>query len=162
MQLNLKKPEPRYWEALAQAFLSEQELRNWGGPHLRLPLNLNQLDSQLDLAKWETRFVLSEPEQALVGFGQYQNRFQRCHLGRLFIWPHERNKGIGSLMIQSLARSGCQQFQCTEVSLWVLAGNPKALSLYRRLGFLEIPYPAPDPFSNSFFMAISLERLLAG
>ena len=70
----------------------------------------------------------------LVGFGQITLWVKCAEISDLIVHPDYRGQGIGTSMIQYLTRHVClQNIDCVE--LGVAESNPRALALYRRLGF---------------------------
>jgi ribosomal protein S18 acetylase RimI-like enzyme len=61
-------------------------------------------------------------------------RPQTAQLAALYVDPRDWHQGVGSdLLSAALERLRAERYR--EVSLWVLEGNERALSLYRRFGF---------------------------
>lgn len=70
------------------------------------------------------------------GFGQF-TLWPRCgEISDLIVVESERSKGIGTAMIQYLVRSA-REMQAGCVDIGVALSNPRALALYRRMGFRD-------------------------
>ncbi len=144
-------------ETVLAWFQSEAELRSWGGPQLQFPMDLNNLDTDLDLAHWSSYAM--KHAGTLVGFGQYCDRFSRCHLGRLAIAPSARGRGLIADLIRFLAQTGCAELGYLDVSLYVLENNDQAVRAYRKLGFQERPFPELPGLANCLYMISRLQAL---
>ncbi len=123
-------------------FPDRTSCQTWGGPGFRHPFTAATFpeDARLDsLPSW----VLVTPDGALAAFGQYYRRLGRCHLARLAVAPALRGRGIGGTLVRELCRLGAAELGVDTYSLFVLPGNERAERLYRRLGFLPMPYPEP-------------------
>jgi ribosomal protein S18 acetylase RimI-like enzyme len=133
-------------------FPDAQSCRIWGGPQFRFPFSETSFreDAKLDsLASW----MLVSIDGQLTGFGQYYLRLGHCHFGRLAIAPHARGRGLGGVLIREIAARGRAELGTHSYSLFVMHGNERALTLYRRLGFEERPYPEPSSMlAGSIFM----------
>lgn len=87
--------------------------------------------------------ALVDARGAMVGFGQYSERADCCHLSRLVIAPHLRGKQLGSRLIALLAAEGTKVLKLKRLSLFVNHDNTDALRLYLRLGFVATPFHDP-------------------
>ncbi|WP_319024677.1 GNAT family N-acetyltransferase [Microbulbifer hainanensis] len=112
----------------------------WGGPNFRYPFDAQ---SFVEDCRWGdlASFVLANASGELFAFGQYYNRLDRCHLGRLIVSPHQRGAGYGQQLVAELAEHGCRELGLRETSLFVLKDNPPARGLYQKLGFQFADYP---------------------
>ena len=54
-----------------------------------------------------------------------------------------------------MANWGSKEFSANEYSLFVIASNARAIALYRRLGFSEMPYPEPSPELETFIYMVA-------
>ncbi|WP_223789586.1 GNAT family N-acetyltransferase [Marinicella meishanensis] len=131
-------------------FASARDLLYWGGPDLTFPPELNRFKQQSKYHKSHSHVLRLGHE--VVAFGQFYNRLERCHLGRLAVSPKHRGQRLGEQLIEQLLRQGHQQLNLAEASLFVLNDNRPAMRLYRRMGFVERPYPKPIPLPNCVYM----------
>ncbi len=74
---------------------------------------------------------------ALIGFGQL-TVWPRCgEISDLIIRDDQRSRGLGTTIIQYLVRvSREMHLPCVEIG--AALSNPRAVALYRRLGFMDI------------------------
>lgn len=132
---------------------------SWAGPQFRFPFDQATFreDARVDhLPSWG----LPTADGSLGAFGQYYLRLGRCHLARLVVAPALRGHGIGGILIRELCERGCRELGTDSCSLFVLAGNASALTLYRRLGFAEATYPvSASMLEGSLYMIAPVERL---
>ncbi|WP_346838449.1 GNAT family N-acetyltransferase [Microbulbifer sp. SAOS-129_SWC] len=114
--------------------------QQWGGPTFRYPFDAETFAED---TRWRElpSFALQGAGGQLLAFGQYYERLQRCHLGRLIVAPEQRGRGWGSALITQLVARGCAELGVSECSLFVLKDNAPARALYRRLGFEYADYP---------------------
>lgn len=122
----------------------------WGGPDLTFPLEINQFKQESRYGKNHS-FVLKRSSE-LLAFGQFYRRLNRCHLGRLVVAPACRGQGFGEVLLEQLWQRGRTQLAASEASLFVLTHNQPAMRLYRRLGFVETPYPKAIPLPDCIYM----------
>lgn len=135
-------------------FRSLGELQTWGGPEFRFPfteMTFREDSKVRSLPTW----ALVEEDGKLAAFGQCYLRVGRCHFGRLAVSPSRRGRGYGTTLIRELARRGTAEFGVESMSLFVVATNPRAITLYRRLGFSEAPYPEPSPATDCFIYMVA-------
>jgi len=153
--MRLQAFEQRWLAELMGWFPDTDACRVWGGPGFRFPFTATTFreDARLDsLPTW----ALVDDDGRFVGFGQYYLRVGRCHLGRLVVAPARRGRGLGSTLVHELCRQGAAELGTQSCSLFVLPGNERALNLYRRLGFVPVPYPEAAPtFDGCVYMVRS-------
>ncbi len=135
-------------------FRNADETRTWGGPPFRFPFTEATFREDAKLSALPT-WSLVEDDGTLAAFGQCYLRVERCHFGRLAVSPKQRGRGIGTTLIREQARWGSAEFGVSEFSLFVIASNPRAIALYRRLGFSEMPYPEPSPELETFIYMVA-------
>lgn len=121
-------------------FPSEPELRQWAGPGFRFPYTPEQFYHDLKLDALASYCLFDEAGE-FIAFGQFYNRLQRCHLGRLVIAPDHRGKGLARYFVEMLERFGRQELELSASSLFVLQSNKPALRCYQKLGFKISEYP---------------------
>ena len=135
-------------------FPDETTLQTWGGPEFRFPFTETTFREDAKLKSLPT-WSLAQEDAALAAFGQCYLRAGRCHFGRLAVSPTLRGRGHGTTLIRELARWGAAEFGVDTFSLFVIASNPRAIALYRRLGFCERPYPEPSPATDGFIYMVA-------
>lgn len=80
--------------------------------------------------------IVVTDEANIVAYGQTTLWMQCAEISDLFVTPDYRSHGIGTAMIQYLTQYAIQRkIDCVE--LGVAESNPRALKLYRQLGFTE-------------------------
>lgn len=85
-----------------------------------------------------TAFALKSPRYGLIGFGQVRFLEQtHGHLAHIIVSPHHRGRGFGRILCTALMRKALCLHPITGYSLYVFPDNPKAIALYRSLGFTE-------------------------
>jgi ribosomal protein S18 acetylase RimI-like enzyme len=132
-------------------FSNEQELMNWSGPNFRYPFDLSSFMVDLKLSTLSS-FSLVSIESELLAFGQYYNRLEKCHLGRLIVNPNLRGKGIAAELMQKISNLGINDLKVKECSLFVLEHNTSAIKSYGKFGFLVVDYPEKMPLKNCLYM----------
>jgi len=73
-----------------------------------------------------------------VGFYWVEEREKVLHLHALILKPAFQGQGIGTQVLNTLRETYCPSFESIE--LGVHKSNPRALALYRRLGYQEVKY----------------------
>ncbi len=131
-------------------FNSEKSVFYWGGPDLSYPLQIKRFKTESKFHKSHS-YVLKEGRK-LLAFGQFYNRLDHCHLGRLVVSPQCRGQGVGRHLINALVEEGQMVLNVSKTSLFVLADNKPAMKLYKKLGFKESPYPKKIPLDNCLYM----------
>lgn len=74
---------------------------------------------------------------ALIGYGQVVQWTQCAEISDLVVSSRYRGQGIGTALIQHLVRAARQHPRCRCVDIGAALSNPRALALYRRLGFQD-------------------------
>jgi ribosomal protein S18 acetylase RimI-like enzyme len=73
---------------------------------------------------------------SILGYGQFTH-WPRCgEISDLMVAESQRSKGIGTAIIQYLVRAA-RDMDSECVDIGVALSNPRALALYRRLGFRD-------------------------
>jgi ribosomal protein S18 acetylase RimI-like enzyme len=140
---------------LMQWFPDARSLSNWGGPHFRYPYDDSTFRQDAGVDSLPSWMVVEGGSRRLLAFGQYYARVGRCHLGHLAVAPEMRAQGIGTHLIRQLCWRGAAALRLDEFSLFVLIRNQRAASLYRRLGFEPMTYPAPLPASEPMLYMVA-------
>lgn len=138
-------------EELMTWFSSKQELTDWAGPNFSYPFDLRSFNDDLQLDKIKS-FVLIANDSDMVAFGQFYQRLDKCHLGRLVVKPPCRGQGIAAQLIKHLSCIGLKQLQLTQCSLFVYAHNRPALNAYQSFGFSITPYPHALPDADCLYL----------
>jgi ribosomal protein S18 acetylase RimI-like enzyme len=128
---------------LMRWFPDSASLRQWGGPDFRFPFTEETFRKDVrldDVPAWE----IVSTDGALLAFGRYYPRSGRCHLAFLAVAPDMRGRGVGLKLVEELCTEGARTLSFDEYSLFVWQDNAVAVGLYRKLGFVEAPYPEPS------------------
>jgi ribosomal protein S18 acetylase RimI-like enzyme len=72
----------------------------------------------------------------IVGFGQMTRWGNRGEISNLVVHPDWRSKGVGTTLIRRLM-GVARENDLTEVEIGVAESNPRAMALYRKLGFRD-------------------------
>lgn len=81
--------------------------------------------------------VLCEVHGLPAGFGQLARWGQRAEISDLVVARGRRGQGIGSALIHCLLNLAALE-RFTAVEIGAALSNPRALALYRRLGFSDL------------------------
>ncbi len=146
----LKQPQRDDIGQIIQWIKTKEELFSWGGPNMRWPIELDSFCDDIKLNELQSYSLFEQG--LLVGFGQFYQRLNHAHLGRIIVNPDYRGKGYGKVLIEKLCQASKQQLQLNSNSLFVLNDNTAAKSLYAKLGFRKKAYPEPIPIPNCVFM----------
>ncbi|HSN72997.1 MAG TPA: GNAT family N-acetyltransferase [Steroidobacteraceae bacterium] len=143
-------------EHLAQLmtwFRTHRACRQWGGPRFRFPFDARSFRADARYDELPSYSLVRDSTGELLGFGQYYERGNLCHLARVAVCPLHRDRGIGAELVVRLAATGCAELETRGCSLFVLADNPAAVRLYERLGFRPAVWP-PDapPLEGGIYM----------
>ncbi|MGY8898865.1 MAG: GNAT family N-acetyltransferase [Paraglaciecola sp.] len=84
--MKLVKANDTHLTELMGWFEDEAQLVMWSGPGFRYPYDVVTFKQDLKLTTLPS-FSLLSPQGALLAFGQYYLRENRCHLGRLVVNP---------------------------------------------------------------------------
>jgi len=147
----LSQPLDEHFIELMTWFSNEAELSIWSGPNFSYPFNLSSFKRDLTLDSIKSLALLSN-DGALLAFGQYYLRLEKCHLGRLVVNPNMRGQGIAAHLIQTLSDLGKSDLNTTSCSLFVLAHNKSAMQAYTKLGFSMADYPETIALKNCLYM----------
>jgi len=138
--MNIVETEYYEIEILKSWFPDKESSYYWCGPGLRFPFSH---ESFLEDIHWEkmSTYSLRNGEGQFIGFGQYYEKLQRCHLARLVVSPSQRSMGVGHKFISRLMSVGMKGLGTNECSLFVVNYNEKAINCYQSLGFQKQEYP---------------------
>lgn len=132
-------------------FANEDELKQWAGPGFRYPFDLSSFTEDLKITPTNA-FSLVSDKGELLGFGQYYQRLDKCHLGRLVVNPKFRGKGIIAELIKLISVQGTKALNVTACSLFVLSHNKSAVKAYQKVGFVLADYPDEIPLADCLYM----------
>lgn len=122
---------------------SADEMLLWGGPGLIFGLDALAFAEQIKLDSVSSCSLISE-KQKVIGFGQYYERLERIHFGRIGIAKDERGKGLSNVLMSLLIDCATENDN-RELSLFVMKDNEPAIRCYSRLGFVVADYPESMP-----------------
>lgn len=149
--MKLQQVQEHQLKELTTWFGDEAKLAEWSGPGFRYPFTFETFKQDLKLDELKS-FALVSETQELLAFGQYYNRINRCHLGRLVVNPAHRGKGVAAELLSQLCEKGMAELELVECSLFVLTHNDKAIKAYEKFGFAFAEYPEPIPLPNCSYM----------
>ncbi|MFC4076180.1 GNAT family N-acetyltransferase [Salinithrix halophila] len=141
--VNLEPLLPKDFSLLIQWTDTPMFLLQWAGPGFRFPLTREQL-----LEHWEgTRgedpsrrcFKAVHPETGqMVGHIEL-NRINRTHrsatISRVLLDPQVQGGGLGTAMVQEVARVGFEEMNLHRIDLYDFDFNDSAIACYERVGF---------------------------
>lgn len=132
-------------------FTDEDSIISWSGNHFRYPFSAQSFveDSKFnELAS----YVLIDDNGQLVAFGQFYQRLNRCHLGRLVVAPAMRGQGVIKVLLSQLSQKGASVLQLDELSLFVFKDNKAAINAYLKFGFKVREYPEEIGLPDCLYM----------
>jgi ribosomal protein S18 acetylase RimI-like enzyme len=150
--MNITETESSEIEILKSWFPDKDSGFYWCGPGLRFPFTHESFLQDIRWTKMPS-YSLRDDKGLFIGFGQYYEKQQRCHLARIVISPSERSLGLGQTFISRLMDIGMKDLGASECSLFVVSHNERALRCYKSLGFEKQEYPLNhEHFDNIDFM----------
>ena len=121
---------------------NKRECELWAGRRLGFPIDHGSLPTAIGFADGNA-FSLAIHED-LVAFGQIGKNSRRGHLARLIVNPASRGRGYGRTLVRTLLdKARGSSFE--RVSLNVDIANVAAVSLYTKLGFVDMKKPPDEP-----------------
>ena len=121
---------------------------------MRFPSTQREFEADLKLDRLDSYVLLLGSQ--LAGFGQFYERLDHCHLGRLVVAPDFRGQGLVQTLVEALLEEAQQKLGLARASLFVLEHNSIAKRAYLRLGFEESLYPEEIPLADCLYMTKSL------
>ncbi len=124
------------------------------------PWSLSQF-LESSLRDTDASLVLESPDGRLLGFALYQHVLDEATLMNIAVRPQQQGQGYGSrllrCLIETLAGRGLAR-----LLLEVRCSNGAAISLYRRLGFVDDGrrpeyYPVPGGREDALLMSRDLK-----
>ena len=81
-----------------------------------------------------------------------------CEMKRLFVRPEYRARGLGRILVEALIEEA-RALGYTHMRLDTIADRmDRAVSLYRSVGFVEIPAYRENPVDSATFMELDLRK----
>ena len=127
---------------------SPEECELWAGWRVKYPIDMDALADAVTFTPdnscaWARGDVL-------IAFGQIIEKSQRRrHLARITVNPALRRRGHGELFLRAMIETVATDL----ISLNVAEKNAAALSVYRRLGFIDAVRPPDEPsFGGSRYL----------
>jgi ribosomal protein S18 acetylase RimI-like enzyme len=80
--------------------------------------------------------IVIEEEGKILAYGQIMHWRNSAEISDLIVSETQRGKGIGTALIQYLIRA-MSQAPIEQIEIGAASSNPRALALYRRLGFVD-------------------------
>ena len=81
-----------------------------------------------------------------------------CEMKRLFVRPEYRDRGLGRVMVEAIIEEA-RKIGYTHVRLDTIADRmDRAVSLYKSIGFVEIPPYRNNPVDTATFMELDLVK----
>ena len=149
--MQLIQPLESHLQEMMSWFSNEKELTDWSGPNFRYPYDLSSFTEDLKLSSLRS-FSLVSSKAEFLAFGQYYQRLDKCHLGRLIVNPAFRGKGIATNLMRLLCNQGIKELKVTACSLFVLAHNEYAIQAYKKFGFVFANYPDEISLAHCLYM----------
>lgn len=137
-------------------FSDHQQMFTWGGPNMTYPMADQDFLKQLSANHCKS-FCLLKDEQKVVAFGQYYERLDHHHLGRLAVNPKYRGQGLAKILITTILEKAHLEQPNKGASLFVFKDNVVAYNCYQSLGFVETEYPEP-PFPGNMQNCIYMRK----
>lgn len=136
--MKIKQATEKDLSVISGWFSNKTEARNWGGPLIPFPLDLEELKIAISWHEANSYTFLNELDQ-VIGFAQVFHKFGYKHLGRITISPSLRGKGLGYELMETLINYTADND--LDYSLFVYDVNIPAKKLYERIGFEIHAYP---------------------
>lgn len=135
--MNIRLANEQDLSKISGWFLTESDVKNWGGPLINFPLRQEQLKIDIE---WDVAHSYALVENGdLIGFAQAFYKFGCRHLGRIVVSPTMRDKKLGYKLMEALLDSARENEM--SFSLFVYERNIPAKKLYERIGFKVQTYP---------------------
>ncbi len=102
----------------------------------------------------------AELSENLIGFVMYSNQAGECHILNLCVHPAYQSRGYGGQLLTH-ALEDAKQKRASIAFLEVRRSNERAISLYHKMGFVEVGvrkayYPATEGREDAILLAKEL------
>lgn len=145
-------------EVLKGWFPDKESSTLWCGPNIRFPFTHESFFEDIRWGRMPTYSLIGD-KGIFIGFGQYYEKLQRCHLARLVISPSQRSRGFGRKFVAQLMNIGMSDLNTSESSLFVYRSNVSAINCYKSLGFKKQQNPnGYEQYENIDFMVYKNAR----
>jgi ribosomal protein S18 acetylase RimI-like enzyme len=106
----------------------------------------------------EGRLLLATHGNGIAGCVALRRLEQEiCEMKRLYVRPAFRGLGVGRMLVEEITRKA-RIAGYRRIRLDTLPTMATALTLYRQLGFREIPPYRSNPIEGTFFLELQLDR----
>ena len=150
-RLTLIPCNPDHMEILRTWSIKHDEITQWAGPNIRFPHTQQTFLADLKHSELPSYGLINDKKE-LVAFGQFYQRLGHCHLGRLIVNPDFRRQGIAKILVEKLSVKAQQALKLSALSLFVYQDNTAAITLYKKLGFIETSYPEDMPLTDCLYL----------
>jgi len=146
-------PDPKYTIRTVQLndiYALRQDVWSHHNPK-RCQRRLQRVLSAMQKNRGSGIVVLASDSKTIIAYGQMLQWLRCCEISDLMVAARYRGQGVGTAMIQYLVQTACHlHSDCIEIG--AAFSNPRALALYRRLGFkqaytlnLKVGANGPEP-----------------
>jgi len=112
-----------------------------GNPPTSITQHLNYILKVQGISRW---IYVADFESKMIGYSQvYDVTEDTVEIG-FVIHPDYQGKGFGKALVLKTISKAKVQFPNKKVILYVLRDNPKAIHIYKKLGFVEKELPLTD------------------
>ncbi len=127
--------------ATITAYMADNEGMSWAPGEYHKTEDERREFIRRKLDKPAEILILAELDGEIVGNIDFQvgTRQRTAHVGEfgMGMLPKVRSRGLGTLLLNRLITWAKEVPQIEKINLRVIANNPRAMGLYRKLGFLE-------------------------
>lgn len=132
-----------------------------GDPQFRAYLQLQNYEEEIahleeKYGRPGGRLYLAQIDGKTVGcIGLRRMDDSRCEMKRLYVRPRYRGLGVGRMLTEQIL-ADARNIGYRQILLDTFPFLDTAVSMYRRMGFLEIPRYNNSPMDSTIFMALEL------
>ena len=87
-----------------------------------------------------SRYLVAEDDGEILGFVAFMNISGEIHINNIIVDPKHRKKGIGLELLEAVIDYYKDDKDVMGITLEVRVDNVPAISLYEKLGFVEVGY----------------------